>query len=281
VGDRAMRNDRKLALGLPCVGVKGTGALMLLCRPILLAFGVGLAAMGAAFAQLPDSTFSLSLEALGQYGDYSSPGDETDSYCKTLGSCGTASGSLSSNLLGMQSISGSAMTFQDLGAQSYATVDFYFSIKGPKKEQVTFHLKASGSTSVFGGGQATALLYLNDTLLNYACSSSTVGYCVVSDHFQFDTDFSATSNGQEVLEIDLAGGTAAFGGGPYSAAIDPMITVDPAYAAQGYSLELSPNVTQESVASSAPEPSTWAMLLAGFAALGFAYRAQRRRAAPQ
>jgi hypothetical protein len=239
-----------------------------------LAFGLGLAATGAAFA-LPDATFTLSLEALGQYGDYSSPGDETDSYCRSLGSCGTASGSLTSNFNGVQSVSGSAMTFEDLGAESEATIDFYFLIKGPADQNVTYHLKSSGATSISGGGQATAFLYLDGTLLNYACSSSMVGYCAVSDQFAFDTDFSAPSNTVQKLEIDLYGGTAAFGGGPYSAAVDPMITVDSADVAQGYSLELSPNVTQ-SVGPSAPEASTWAMLLTGFAALGFAYRVRRR-----
>lgn len=245
-----------------------------------LALGIGAAAPRAALAQaVPDATFTLSLEALGQYGDYSSPGDETDSYCRSLGSCGTASGSLTSNILGMQSVSGSAMTFQDLGAESEATVDFYFRINGPKNEQLTYHLKSSGATSVFGGGQAAAFLYLNGTLLNWACSSSMTGYCAVTDQFAFDTDFSATSNTVEKLEIDLYGETAAFGGGPYSASIDPMITVDRFYANQGYSLELSPNVTQGSLASSTPEPGTWAMLLVGFTALGFAYRVQRRGAA--
>ena len=243
--------------------------------------GIGWAASRAAFAQtVKDATFNLSLEVLGaDGGGLTKPGTDTiDDFCRTTDSCGSASGTLTSNFNGVQSISGSATTNQDLRPQASATVDFYFMIKGPKNEQVTYHLKASGSTSVFGGGQATAMLYLDGTLLNYACSSSITGNCAVSDHFQFDTDFSATSNTQEVLEIDLVGGTAAFGGGPFMASADPMITVDPSFAKQGYSLELSPNVTQGSLASSAPEPGTWAMALLGFAGLGFAYRARRRGA---
>jgi PEP-CTERM motif len=274
-GGQSTGNDRKLALGLPHIVARLARRMTAVGAMFALAFSLGLAATGAAFA-LPDATFTLSLEALGQNGDYSSPGDETDSYCRSLGSCGTASGSLTSNLLGMQSVSGSAMTFEDLGAQSYATVDFYFMIKGPANEPVTYGMKASGATSVFGGGQATALLYLDGTLLNWACSSSMTGYCAVNDQFAFDTEFSAPSNTVQKLEIDLTGGTAAFGGGPYSASIDPMITVDPAYAAEGYSLVLSPNVTLGSVAPSVPEPATWVMMLSGFAALGFAYRIRRR-----
>ena len=69
-----------------------------------------------------------------------------------------------------------------------------------------------------------------------------------------------------------------FGGGPFSAAIDPLITIDPSSVAAGYSLELSPNVTQSVVAPSVPEPSTWTMLLAGFAVLGI--RLSRPAAAP-
>jgi hypothetical protein len=53
-------------------------------------------------------------------------------------------------------------------------------------------------------------------------------------------------------------------------------TIDPSSAAQGYSLEPSPNVTQESVVPSVLESSTWMMMLAGFAALGLG--ALRRRA---
>jgi hypothetical protein len=41
-------------------------------------------------------------------------------------------------------------------------------IKGPANEPVPYGMKASGATSVFGGGQATAFLYLDGTLLNYA-----------------------------------------------------------------------------------------------------------------
>jgi PEP-CTERM motif len=276
-----MRNDRCPARGLPAVGARLARTLATLAGPIALAAGIGAAAPDAAFAQtVKDATFNLSLEVLGaDGGGLTAPGTDTiDDFCRTTDSCGSASGTLTSNFNGVQSISGSATTNQDLGAQASATVDFYFMIKGPKNAQVTYHLKASGSTSVFGGGQATALFYLNGTLLNYACSSSMTKYCVVSDHFQFDTDFSAISNTQEVLEIDLNGGTAAYGGGPFTASADPIITVDPLYANQGYSLELSPNVTEGSLASSAPEPGTWAMALLGFAALGFAYRARRRGA---
>jgi hypothetical protein len=56
-----------------------------------------------------------------------------------------------------------------------------------------------------------------------------------------------------------------------------MITIDPSFLASnpGYSLVFSSNI---SLSSSIPESSTWAMLLLGFAGLGFAgYRKARLR----
>jgi hypothetical protein len=60
-----MGNDRDLATGLPHIVVRLARRMTAVGAMFAFAFGVGLAAMGAAFAQLPDSTFSLSLEALG------------------------------------------------------------------------------------------------------------------------------------------------------------------------------------------------------------------------
>ena len=56
---------------------KGTQALMRLGRPIALAFGVGLATLGAAHAIVivPPATFYATLEVFGYGGGGSTPGD--------------------------------------------------------------------------------------------------------------------------------------------------------------------------------------------------------------
>jgi hypothetical protein len=75
---------------------------------------------------------------------------------------------------------------------------------------------------------------------------------------------------------------SATNGGSYVASIDPIISILPDFLADhpGLSLELSPDVMQPSSIGSVPEPSTWAMMLLGFAGLGFAgYRSTRRTAA--
>jgi hypothetical protein len=273
-----MRNDRESPSRLADVAAGRARRMTIAGGLFALAFGTGVAAPGAAFAltPLPPATFYLSLEVLGGYGGgESSPGDKTINYCDPAGYCGGASGSLSADISKNQSINGFANTSQDLGSQGDVTIDYYYRFDGPAGGTVDYHFSSSGATSEVKHGSARAFLYVNGTLVNYACSSSLTGYCAVSDEFQVNTEFSAKAGATEKIEIDLDGDTGPFGGG-FTAAIDPTITLDPSSVAAGYSLELSPNVTQGGSTPSVPEPGTWAMLLAGFAALGFAYRIRRR-----
>jgi len=258
---------------------KGTQALMRLGRPIALAFGVGLATLGAAHAIVivPPATFYATLEVFGYGGGGSTPGDYSiDNYCDAFG-CGSASAVMTSNVAGEQTTSGSALSSRDVGANSGIDIVYYFYFPGPTGGTVDYHWSASGATSIFGAGSAFAHLYKNGLSDGTACSSSLVGGCgAIGNSFSFDSEFSAPANTLQEVEIQLSGSTQGFGGGPYTATIDPLITIDPVSLAEGYTLVLSPNVTQESVAPSVPEPATWVMALMGFAALGFAYRAQRR-----
>jgi hypothetical protein len=56
-----------------------------------------------------------------------------------------------------------------------------------------------------------------------------------------------------------------------------MLGIDPVNNA-GYLLDLVPTSVTVSVPGAVPEPSTWAMMLLGFAGLGFAAHRGRRRA---
>jgi hypothetical protein len=277
-----MRNDRNLALGLLCIGAKGTRTLARLGRPIALAFGVGLAAIGTAHAlTVPLATFNASLEVFGYGGGGSTPGSYSiDDYCDAFG-CGSASAVMTSNVAGEQTTSGSALSSRDVGANSNIDIVYYFYFPGPVGGTVDYNWSGSGGTSVFGAGAAFAHLYKNGLSDGVACSSSLVGGCgAIGDFFSFNETLSAPANTLQMVEIQLSGSTQGFGGGPYTATIDPLITIDPVSAAEGYTLVLSPNVTQDSIAPSVPEPATWVMALTGFAALGFAYRVRRRAPAP-
>ena len=70
--------------------------------------------------------------------------------------------------------------------------------------------------------------------------------------------------------------------GNISASVDPIFEINPAFLAAhpGYSLEFSAGIASPPVSSTIPEPSTWAMLIVGFAGLGFGgWRRGRARAA--
>ena len=58
--------------------------------------------------------------------------------------------------------------------------------------------------------------------------------------------------------------------------IDPLFALSDTYA-QNFHLEYSPNLAYLENTAAVPEPSTWAMLLIGFARIGFAtYRGNIR-----
>jgi hypothetical protein len=133
-----MRNDRDCRSGLVDLAARLARRMTAVGGIFALALGIGVARPQAAFAQtVTDATFSLSLGVLdADDGGLTAPGTDTINFCRELNSCGSATGTLTSNFNGVQSIGGSAMTTQDLGVQSSATVDFYFLIKGPKTEPV-------------------------------------------------------------------------------------------------------------------------------------------------
>jgi PEP-CTERM motif len=84
-----------------------------------------------------------------------------------------------------------------------------------------------------------------------------------------------------VIPVQLNAAALAFveesGSSSSSAYIDPYFTIDPSNTnADEYSILVSPGVGNSP--SGAPEPSTWAMLLLGFAGLSFAgYRKRKTK----
>jgi hypothetical protein len=83
-----------------------------------------------------------------------------------------------------------------------------------------------------------------------------------------------------VYQISMSATAFASEGYAY-AFVDPYFYVDPSFEyADDVTLLFSTGINNESLESSIPEPSTWAMMLLGFAGLGFVgYRASRRAAA--
>ena len=94
----------------------------------------------------------------------------------------------------------------------------------------------------------------------------------IDDQFTFRTNTYYNVSLRAWVETNIyAGGVADL-----SAFVDPIFTIASPNADQ-YQLFFSSGVTND-VASAVPEPSTWAMMILGFAGLGF--MAYRRKAKP-
>jgi hypothetical protein len=112
-----MRKDRGPARGLPALGARLVRTVPTLAGLTALAVGIGWAASGAAFAQtVKDATFTLSMEVFGNSDDASKPGTYSiDNFCNDSG-CGSASATMTANVAGEQTTSGSALSSKDIGA---------------------------------------------------------------------------------------------------------------------------------------------------------------------
>jgi hypothetical protein len=160
------------------------------------------------------------------------------------------------------------------GASS-AGEDLYFAINpgpstgGAPPTSIQLDLSASGASA--GEAAWTALLIDHTTGIGFAfCGTDSGGTspcnrsAIVPVGDVYDVEVSAEANpaGNANNLADLSGHLTA------SADADPVISIDPAFLAlhPGYSLVFGANASPSGV----PESSTWALMIVGFAGLGFA-----------
>jgi hypothetical protein len=243
----------------------------------------------AVDAQVPSATGGVAVINSPQTGVHAGvddfagfPGALTGTACISglNGGCETSSGSVVSGL--MVSVSGSTTGGIDTAvAGSQSQMTYYYEVLGPSYE-VELDFSAVLTTSAGGEGAAgEAQIDGSYGAPNLAACSATapaacpsgqkasasvsgVAYYVPTGVVAFVDLVAAGSSGEE------SGGT-----GIYSASADPMITIDPTFLGDNpgnYTLVFSSNINPNGI----PEPSTWAMMLLGFAGLGLAgYRRTR------
>ena len=183
-----------------------------------------------------------------------------------------------------------------------AEMTYYAEVSGPPDLSVPLNLDGSYKFSVgglTGDVEATADVSINygffgvspggsifkyvnaKCIPNVGCSNS--GPLVQAG--SFDVGFDVTTNvvfGISLLaagSVDVGQFAGYPGRGGAGASLDPVLSIPAAFLADhpGISLELSSNVTQP--IGSIPEPSTWVMMLAGFAGVGFlGWRGSRKTA---
>jgi hypothetical protein len=153
-----------------------------------------------------------------------------------------------------------SLTTTGLGAIGVMELLYYFEAIGPAGN-LLINVNASGSTSPLNAGADAFIVQPAQVSANgLFIGSPTQGAWTINQ----EGSFVANTIYQVSLQVEATNGGSAY--------IDPTFTIDPAYASN-YSLTFSAGI-----ASGVPEQSTWAMMILGFAGIGF--MAYRRKSKP-
>lgn len=185
----------------------------------------------------------------------------------------------------------------------FATLTYFFEVYGPKNTAVSLN-----ATGIIGNGLQSASPYsFSESFLEVynpgSTKIATVAACVnvasctgynpkpasinqifvpgapryvlntLSDIYQATYNINFTVETNTVYEILLGAEVNISGNGDIPGSgisyIDPTLTISPNFLSSnpGYQIAFSQGISQ---ASAVPEPSTWAMMLIGFAGIGFA-----------
>jgi hypothetical protein len=166
-------------------------------------------------------------------------------------------------------------------AQADASLNYSLELVGPSGAPVPVDLKSSITGTLISGSAYGVVALASASLVVINPSGSLVSGSYLPAPPQpttVDTVIDLFPNtiygvSLQALALALCGaqdeyGTATCDGNlaSASAAVDPTFTIDPNFAgASQYQIVFSPGV-----ASAVPEPDTWAMMLIGFAGLGYA-----------
>jgi hypothetical protein len=169
-----------------------------------------------------------------------------------------------------------------LGSRAFNDLNYWFQISGPVSTDPTASVNVFATGSLFSGSgstQSTAFLSVNGATIVNASSFGGInnGAFTTSTTLSglfYNADYFIDMN---VLSLVHPSGTAS---GTATTFLDPYLFLDPSLAALGYSIITSDGIGNNLMVNGAvPEPSTWAMLLFGFAGIGFmAYRRKSKRA---
>jgi hypothetical protein len=203
------------------------------------------------------------------------PLSQTGTECFYLGAC--SSDSAETSAIGPLAEATANKTLDGPEAYGEAQVRYEFEVTGTTQTDVPLIL--FGSTDIKevisqGAVLASAKIIVQGAGFSEFVLTGGLGPTV------FDNTFMAESNEVSSILLDALC-DISLGDGTCSAEIDPLIEIAPSFLASnpGTELVLSPNIVQRAP-SAIPEPSTWAMLALGFAALAWAGGRRRRLSLP-
>jgi PEP-CTERM motif len=203
---------------------------------------------------------------------------------------GTEGASATVNVQPSPSESASATVIGGGTASAQAQLSDYFFVtpisSAPAGTPVSLIITASGAVTQAAASLNTAQLYFGNnvgtTLIGSACTGGGSNSCVANglantSSFSIADTVTTTVGVQNLLTLDLFVNANTLGlqtNDSQSGFIDPVVSFANPNDALLYQLVFAPGVGN---VGAVPEPSTWAMLLLGFAGIGFmAYRRKTR-----
>ena len=175
---------------------------------------------------------------------------------------------------------------QQATAQAY--MEYFFGVAGPSNVQVPIIITANGSVTVAQASSNSAQLSFGTpsgvSVVASACQSINPGNCSTlsnSPTFNLSLHTTITANSMNNIQMTVfavantnVGGTNDSG----SAFIDPIITIDPSFTLQGYTLEFSEGI--QNAAATVPLPAALPLFATGLGALALlGWRRKRKQTA--
>ena len=154
------------------------------------------------------------------------------------------------------------------------TASWEFEVLGPTNASAEILISGLYSASSTGATGAAANVFVGNNLLSgltdlYAeqCANGS-GLC---GQHPISILTTVPDNQLQFIEIH-ADGAVSDPGGSYSVSIDPLITLAPGFADQGFSLFVAPDAQPP---AGVPEPAAWALMISGFGLAGTMLRRKR------
>jgi hypothetical protein len=163
------------------------------------------------------------------------------------------------------------------GSEALGSLNYFFEISGPASNSLSVNVFANGSLfSDSGTMQSTDFLRVAGTTI---VNTSSIGGNN-NGAFTRSATLSGLSNNVDYL-VEMNVTALAHPSGTATAFLDPYLSLDPSLVALGYSIITSDGIGNSlTVNAAVPEPSTWAMLILGFAGIGaMTYRRRKQTAA--
>ncbi|MBS0362243.1 MAG: PEPxxWA-CTERM sorting domain-containing protein [Proteobacteria bacterium] len=179
------------------------------------------------------------------------------------------------------------------GGKAHVSLTYFIEIVGPGSGPAPLHVTGAGSVGSYNGGIGAVSLEVVTPGIEFLSAVTSINGVatvygtdgvqpLVPDNTAFNIDGTMLFPINTILSVIMfaeADSDLELGPSQGAAFIDPIFSIDPSFAnADQYSIVTSPDIGNGGAGGGVPEPSTWALLLGGFGALGAVLRGRRKAA---